>query len=368
MCASFGFGALGCNRPELGGHCAGTRRTWRNIQAGAETRECLGGTMTRSLRAGHLLAVIGLILGVLPAAAYPDKPITLVIPFPAGGSTGYTAKVLADQMSKELGQPVNVEAKTGNFGINAIKEIAGRTDGHTLMVGSIITNSMTPVMHRDKLGLDYDKEIIPISKLASFPSVLMVQPGNPTNSVKEALARLKSAGGKLRFGTDFPGTYVDVDFIMLGRAADLKVSIRSANGALAILSDLVEGKVDMAMLNVATATANQGKYKPLAVTSTERLANFPGVATMSEAGFPGIGTSNWQGLFAARGTSPEIIRALHKAAVAAMTSPAARQEIAKVNAAVITSETPEKLAAEIKAEMATWEKLVPEVLALPQEQ
>jgi tripartite-type tricarboxylate transporter receptor subunit TctC len=323
--------------------------------------------MARSMKARLRLAVAGLILGVLPAAAYPDKPITLVIPFPAGGSTGYTAKVLADQMAKALGQPVNVEVKTGNFGINAIKEIAGKTDGHTLMVGSIITNSMTPVMHRDKLGLDYDKEIVPITKLASFPSVLMVQPGNPANSVKEALARLKSSSGKLRFGTDFPGTYVDIDFIMLGRAADLKVSIRSANGALAILSDLVEGKVDMAMLNVATASANQGKYKPLAVTSTERLANVPGVATMAEAGFADIGTGNWQGLFAARGTSPDIVRALHKAAVAAMTSAEGRQEITKVNAAVTTSETPDKLAAEIKAEMAKWEKLVPEVMALPQE-
>src|SRR5262245_11439014 len=258
--------------------------------------------MERSVKARLWLAIVALFLGVLPAAAYPDKPITLVIPFPAGGSTGYTAKVLADQMSKELGQPVSVEAKTGNFGINAIKEIVGKTDGHTLMVGSIITNSMTPVMHRDKLGLDYDKEIIPITKLASFPSVLMVQPANPANSVKEALAHLKSAGGKLRFGTDFPGTYVDVDFIMLGRTADLKVSIRSANGALAILNDLLEGKVDMAMLNVATATANQGKYKPLAVTSTERLANFPGVATMTEAGFLGIGSGYSHGVLAARRT------------------------------------------------------------------
>jgi tripartite-type tricarboxylate transporter receptor subunit TctC len=324
--------------------------------------------MERSVKARLLLAIVVLILGVPPAAAYPDKPITLVIPFPPGGSTGYTAKVLAEQMAKALGQPVNVDAKTGNFGINAIKEIVGKTDGYTLMVGSIITNSMTPIMHRDKLGLDYDKEIIPVTKLATFPSVLMVQPSNPAASVKDALARLKSASGKLRFGTDFPGTYVDVDFIMLGRAADLKTSIRAANGALAILNDLVDGKIDMAMLNVATASANQGKYKPLAVTSTARLPNFPSVPTMAEAGFPNIGTGNWQGLFAARGTAAEIIQMLHRAAVDAMTATESRQEIAKVNAAVTTSESPDKLAAEIKNEMATWERLAPEVMALPQEQ
>jgi len=323
--------------------------------------------MERSVKARLWLAAIALVVGILPAAAYPDKPITLVIPFPAGGSTGYTAKVLAEQMAKALGRPVNVEAKTGNFGINAIKEIAGKTDGYTLMVGSIITNSMTPVMHRDKLGLDYDMEIIPVTKLATFPSVLMVQPSNPANSVKEALARLKSTSGKLRFGTDFPGTYVDIDFIMLGRAADLEVSIRSANGALAILNDLVDGKIDMAMLNVATASANQGKYKPLAVTSPARLPNFPSVATMTEAGFPDIGTGNWQGLFAARGTPAEIIHAVHKAAVDAMATVEGRQEIAKVNATVTTSESPDKIAAEIKSEMVTWERLAPEVMALPQE-
>ena len=320
------------------------------------------------MKACAVLAIVALAAGILPAAAYPDRPITLVIPFPPGGSTGYTAKLLAEQLSRALGQPVSVEAKTGNFGINAIKEIAGRTDGYTLMVGSIITNSMTPVMHRDKLGPDYDREIIPITKLATFPSVLMVQPSNPANSVKEALAHLKSTSGKLRFGTDFPGTYVDVDFIMLGRAADLKVTIRSANGALAILNDLVEGRIDMAMLNVATASANFGKYKPLAVTSSARLPNFPDVATMTEAGFPGIGTSNWQGLFAARGTAPEIIQVMHKAAVGAMSTAPAREEIAKVNATVVTSESPEKLAAEIRDEMATWEKLAPEVMGLPAEQ
>jgi tripartite-type tricarboxylate transporter receptor subunit TctC len=317
----------------------------------------------------YVLAALAVIIAILgPAAAdYPERPITLVIPFPPGGSTGYTAKVLADALQAIVKQPVKVEPKTGNFGINAIQEILSKTDGHTLMVGSIITNSMTPVMHRDKIGFDYDKEVLPVTKLASFPSVLMIQPANPANTVKEALARLKGSSGQLRFGTDFPGTYVDVDFIMLGRAADLKVSIRSANGAVAILNDLVEGKVDMAMLNVATASANLGKYKPLAVTSAARLSNFPDVPTMAEAGFPDIGTGNWQGLFAARGTPPDIIRALHAAAVQAMNTGTARDEIAKVNATIVTSETPDKFSAEIGAEMTNWQKLVPDVMGLPKQ-
>jgi tripartite-type tricarboxylate transporter receptor subunit TctC len=313
-------------------------------------------------------AVAALVATVVVAAAeYPDKPMTLVIPFPAGGSTGFTAKLLAEALETGVKQPVKVEAKTGNFGINAIQEIVGKTDGTTLMVGSIITNSMTPVMHREKMPFDYDKEVIAITKLAAFPSVLMTQPSNPAKSLKEMLDGLKSTSGQLRFGTDFPGTYVDIDFIMLGQAAGLKVSIRSANGAVAILNDLVDGKVDAAMLNVATATANIGKYKPLAVTGATRLGNFPDVPTMAEAGFPQIGTSNWQGLFSARGTSPDIVRTLHKTAAAAMSSAKVRDEIAKVNAAVVTSESPEKLAAEIRDEMTTWQRLAPQVMALPKE-
>jgi tripartite-type tricarboxylate transporter receptor subunit TctC len=318
---------------------------------------------------GNLLAAVLIVIAALPARAadIPDRPMTLVIPFPPGGSTGYTARVLAGELEKIVKQPVKVEPKTGNFGINAIREIIGKTDGTTLMVGSIITNSMTPVMHRGEIDFDYDREVVAITKLATFPSVLMTRPSNPASTVADALAQLKSGSGQLRFGSDFPGTYVDVDFIMLGKVADLKVSIRSANGAIAILNDLVDGKIDMAMLNVATASANVGKFKPLAVTGPARLANFPDVPTMAEAGFAQIGTSNWQGLFAARGTPTELVRTLHKAAIEAMSTATARQEIAKVDAAVVTSETPEKLAAEIKAEMATWERLVPQVMSLPKD-
>jgi len=322
------------------------------------------------MRRGICVAAFALVLCLSPtiAAAYPDKPITLVIPFPPGGSTGYTAKVLAAELEKIVKQPVKVEPKTGNFGINALREIIGKTDGYTLMVGSIITNSMTPVMHREKIGFDYDKEIIPITKLAAFASVLMAPPSTSADNLKKVLLRLKNTTGTLKFGTDFPGTYVDIDFIMLGKVADLKVSIRAADGALAILNDLVAGKIDMAMLNVATATANIGKYKPLAVTSARRLSNFPDVPTMAEAGYPNIGTSNWQGLFAARGTSSDIIQNLHEAATAAMNSAAAKEEIAKVNADVTTSESPDQIAAEIKAEMATWDKMAAEVMALPADQ
>jgi len=316
-----------------------------------------------------LLAMVLAMAWIVPASAtYPEKPIRLVIPFPPGGSTGYAAKVLADELQKVLGQPVTLDVKPGNFGINAIQELVGQSDGYTLMVGSVITNSMTPVMHSQDIKFDYDKEIVPITRLADFPSVVMVSPSAPADTVKDFLTSLKNGSGKLTLGTDFIGTFVDVDTIMLAKTAALKVSYHpNPNGATGVLEDLVAGKSNIAFLNVATATANVGKFKPLAVTGGRRLPNFASVPTMTEAGYPGIGTSNWQGLFASRQTPAAIVQLLHQAALKAMNSPEAKTAFDKVNAAITTSETPAKFATEIKGEMTTWQQLLPEVLALPPE-
>jgi len=316
-----------------------------------------------------LQALLLVLATALPASAqYPNKPIRLVIPFPPGGSTGYAAKVLADELQKVLGQPVTLDVKPGNFGINALGELVGQSDGYTLMVGSVITNSMTPVLHRQDIKFDYDKEIMPITRLADFPSVVMVSPSAPANTVKDFLNSLKSGSGKLTLGTDFIGTFVDVDTIMLAKTAGLKVAYHpNPNGATGVLADLVAGKSNIAFLNVATASANVGKFKPLAVTGARRLANFAAVPTMTEAGYAGIGTSNWQGLFASRHTPADVVQRLHEAAVKAMNSAEAKAAFDKVNAAITTSETPAKFASEIKIEMATWQQLLPEVLALPQE-
>jgi tripartite-type tricarboxylate transporter receptor subunit TctC len=315
------------------------------------------------------LALLLALAAVSPASAeYPDRPVRLVVPFPLGGSTGYTAKALADELQKVLGQPVTLDVKPGNFGINAIQELVGQSDGYTLMVGSVITNSMTPVMHRQDIKFDYDGEIMPVTRLADFPSVVMVSPSAPASTVKDYLAWIAQGPGKLTLGTDFIGTFVDVDMIMLAKTAGLKVAYHAnPNGATGILADLLAGKCNIAFLNVATATANIGKFKPLAVTGARRLANFPDVPTMAEAGYAGIGTSNWQGLFASRHVPADVVARVHQAAVKAMGTPEARAAFDKVNAAITTSATPAGFAAEIAAEMATWRKVQPEVLALPQE-
>jgi tripartite-type tricarboxylate transporter receptor subunit TctC len=291
----------------------------------------------------------------------------MIVPFPPGGSTGYTAGILAGQLERILGQPVGLETHAGRFGINALQQLVGNTDGHTLMVGTIITNSMTPVVHRVDMEFDYGNEIFPVTRLADFPLVVLVSLSAPVDTLGDFLAHQVRHSGRLRFGTDFLGSPGSVDFIALGRPLGLRVSYRATNGALGILNDLVAGKTDIAMLNVATASQEIGRCKALAVTAAHRLANFPDVPTMAEAGYPGIGTGMWQGLFAPRRLSPGIVRLLHGAAVAAISSDQSRAMLDRVNAEVAISDSPEIFAAEIDAEMIRWEKVIPELATLPEE-
>jgi tripartite-type tricarboxylate transporter receptor subunit TctC len=296
---------------------------------------------------------------------YPDRPITLTLPFPLGGSTGYTAEFLARALAAALGQRVTVEVKSGNFGFNALHDLIAHPDGYTVLVGNLTSNSMSPVFHRGKLRFDYLKEIAPVTKVADFPSVVMIAQASAANSLTEFFAHLRATSGQLVYGTDFLGAYVDVDAIDLGKASGLRVAYHATDGASGILADLLAGRTDIAFINVATATANIGKFQPLAVYGSRRLHNFPGVPTMAEAGFAGIGTGNWQGVFTSRRVPRSVIERLHHALRDAMQTPGAADAFDSVDAAIVVSASPEAFEAEIKAEMALWERMKPQIMALP---
>lgn len=314
----------------------------------------------------HLLVPVLLILAAFPALAgeYPDKPVTLVVPFPPGGSTHFTAVVLAQQLEKAWGQQVIIETRVGNFGFDAVKHMIDRPDGYTLLVGNIVTNSTAPVFHAEKLKFDYDNGVVPVSRLADFPHVIMTSLSSPANTLEELFDHLKANSEPLRYGTEFLGTHGDAYMFEFGKAAGLEVAYFATRGAKNIFAALVDGKTNVTMLTVATATANMGKFKPLAVTSPRRLANFPDVPTLAEIGIADLGINLWQGLFAPRGTPDEVIGFLHKSVVQAMNSAEARRAFENVNAEALTSKSAEAFAAEIKIEMEMWKKLIPEIMAL----
>jgi tripartite-type tricarboxylate transporter receptor subunit TctC len=291
------------------------------------------------------------------------KHAKLVVPFPPGGSSAYTAEVLANALEHEFGSLVALDYQPGDFGLNALRSLVHSEDD--LLIGNIIATSMTPVFHRDRMAFDFESEIVPITRLAEFPSVLMVNLSTPVDDVFGLLEFCKRRDGVLRYGSDFLGTFADVDAIELAARAGLTAAFHEANGANGILSALIAGRIDMALLNVATATANKGKFKPLAVSGTRRLTGFPDLPTMAEAGLNGIGVIQWQGLFASCRLRPELLERLYDSVARAMNTQASRSAMEAVDAAAVTSTSPAAFRAEIKAEMARWESMKAQILALP---
>ena len=175
----------------------------------------------------------------------------LVVPFPSGGSTAHTAEVLATELEAEFGRRPTLDYQIGDYGLNALRSLVHAHDEHVLMIGNIITASMTPVMRRERMDFDFGSEVTPVTKLAEFPSILMVNRSTPVEDVAGLLQFCQRRDRVLRYGSDFLGTFVDVDAIEMGRRAGLSVALHEAGSAHGVVSALLEGKIDMALMNVA---------------------------------------------------------------------------------------------------------------------
>jgi tripartite-type tricarboxylate transporter receptor subunit TctC len=285
--------------------------------------------------------------------------VRLLIPFPAGGSTEFTALTLAGPMGRLLGEPVVVEARVGEAGLVALRELA-RATAPTLMVGSVNTNSIAPVLFAERIDFDCAAAVRPVARLVEYPSVAVARRAVPAETLPAFVAHARRQWGRIRNGTDWIGSYPDIDGARLGRAAGIEVvNLARDGGALGLLDALVTDEVDLLFLNARTAGMGiqAGTIRPLAVTGPERLARWPDVPTMAESGFPGIGIAHWHGLFASAGVAPDALPALHRTAVDALATPAAREGFREAGARVTPSASPEAFAAELRAEMAQWRAL-----------
>jgi tripartite-type tricarboxylate transporter receptor subunit TctC len=294
-----------------------------------------------------------------PEAGYPDRPVRVLVPLPPGGSTEFCARTVAAEMARILGQPFVLEQKDGDRGIVALRALAG-ADSHTVMVGSVNINSIVPALFERRLGFDARTAIAPVSRLTEFPSLLVVPAAVPARTLAEFLAYAKRTWGRIRNGTDWIGSYPDIDGLFLARAADVElVNVPEPGGADGLLAALTGGRVDMVFLNARTSRRGirDSAIRPLAVSGPVRLAGFPDVPTMAECGFPGIGTPHWQGLFAPGRTPAGIVRVLHRAAVRALEAPGLRAAFEAVDVRVTPSASPEEFAAEIRAERARWDEV-----------
>jgi tripartite-type tricarboxylate transporter receptor subunit TctC len=292
--------------------------------------------------------------------AYPSRPIRLIVPFAPGGATDIIARVLEPSLTKRLGQQVVVDNRSGAAGNIAVELVAqAQPDGYTILVGNISTNSINPLLFTGRIKANALKELAPITKLVAIPNFILGSPKLPAQTLKEALAYAKARPGQLNYQAPL-GSYSHLDMLALTSAAGVKMVHLPSKGAGETLSAMLRGDIHITESNVASniGAVKAGQIKAYAVTSERRLSDMPDVPTMAEAGYPGIGSLNWNGLFAPVRTPKAIVTRLHSTAVAAMQELDADGTLSKRQLPVSLSASPEEFAAFVQAEAKRWEKII----------
>jgi tripartite-type tricarboxylate transporter receptor subunit TctC len=314
----------------------------------------------------HRLALIGpaalaasLAGPSLAQGAYPERPITLMVPFPAGGSTDLVARVVAERMGTELGQPIIVENRGGaggNIGSAAVAK--ADPDGYTILMGTVATHALNPALYR-KMPYDAVADFAPVALLVVVPNVLVVNPDFPAKNVQELVALLKEKPGEYSYASSGNGTPLHLSGELFKTMAGVDMVHIPYKGAGPALIDVMGGHVPIMFDNLPSSTEHirAGKLRGLAVTTAQRAPSMPDLPTVAESGLPGYETYTWNALFAPAGTPKEVIDRLNAAGRTAVADPAVQAKLQDVGA-VPKGSTPEELASHVKAELEKWAPIV----------
>jgi len=310
-------------------------------------------TITRRIMLGSVM-----VLGLAGAATaeYPDRSITLIIPFAAGGSTDVVGRIVAEGMSRELGQQVVVQNVGGAGGtLGAQQAAAAEADGYTILMGTVATHALNPLILEQK-PYDPVADFAPVSLLVLVPNVLAVHPDLPVTTVQELIDLAKTE--PLAYASSGNGTPLHLSGELFKSMAGVDITHIPYRGSGPALTDVLGNQVPIIFDNLPSASGYiaSGKLRALGVTTKERATSFPDIPPIGDT-LPGYETYTWNALFAPTGTPPEAISALHDAAVVAMAEPAIAERMAEFSATIIAS-TPEELAEHVKAEMIKWEPVV----------
>ena len=305
--------------------------------------------------------ITGLGLPAAPAAAqdYPHRPITLVVPFPPGGSTTIVARIVADKMSEALGQSIVVDNRGGAGGTVGSRAVAkSAPDGYTILLGYTGTLAIAPTLYGN-VGYDPRKDFEPIGRIGTAPNTLVVHPSIPVHSVAELIAYAKANPGKVNYGSAGIGTVSHVCGEYFATAAGVKLTHIPYKGTGPAIIDLLGGHIPMAFAPVPATheNAKTGKLRMLAVTSAIRSTLLPDVPTIAEAALPGFEAVLRYGFVAPPGTPPTIIARLNSALNAALKSEDVRARLAVDGAEPLPS-TPAEYGADIDREETQWSKVV----------
>jgi tripartite-type tricarboxylate transporter receptor subunit TctC len=332
---------------------------------GSEKRErkhmpasCNRGHTGAILSHGALIALMMCLAPAVSSAAYPERVITLIVPFAAGGPTDIIARIVSNAFPKLLGQSVIIENRGGGGG-NPGMGIAARAtpDGYTLLLTSTAI-AVNPALY-SSLPYDSIKDFVPICELVNAPNVLFVRSDSGIKTVADLIARAKAAPGTFNYSSPGAGTKSHLTGEQLKLRAGINmVHIPYRGGGPATMA-VLEGTVQVGSVALAPVEPliKEGKFTALAVTGAERWFSLPDVPTMIESGFPGFVSDTFNALFAPAGTPAEIIAVLSKASQTALKTPEAREQALRAGYQIVGG-TPEQLAARLAAEIPAVKELV----------
>jgi tripartite-type tricarboxylate transporter receptor subunit TctC len=316
--------------------------------------------LRRTARLLFALAALSTAAGAAAQGAYPNRPITIVVGFSAGGTTDIIARLLSDELRKGLGQPIIIENKPGaggNIGADAVAK--AKPDGYTLLMGSVGPLAINASLYKH-MPYDNLKDLAPVTLVAHVPNMLVVNPRTvPAQTFQEFVALAKAQPGKFFYASTGSGTSSHLSGVLLNQLAGLDLTHVPYKGAVA-LNDVLSGEQVQCMFATipsAIQLVRSGKLRALAVTSLHRSGGVPNVPTIAESGYPGFDASSWFGLVGPAGLPREIALKVQAEVARILKDPAMRDKFIQQGADPIGN-TPEEFGQYMKDETAKWAKVV----------
>ncbi len=292
-------------------------------------------------------------------AAYPDKPIRLVVAYPPGGGTDIIARLMAPELSKKLGQSIAIENRggaSGNIGTEAVVNSA--PNGYTLLMGNVAPNAINVSIFK-KLPYNPEKDLAPISLVAITPNILVTNLNIPVKSVADLLALAKASPGKINYPSAGNGSSSHLAGVLFDSMGGVSMTHVPYKGGGLAMNDLLGGQVDIffATMPAAMPFVKSGQLRPIAVTSERPSLAMPGLPTISDAGLHGYSATTWYGLYAPKGTPPEIINRINQATLEVLKIPELREQLIQRGFEPVGN-SPKEFATFISSEIVKWAKVV----------